>query len=77
MSDLLHYLQKNPKKIVFAEADNYKILKAVQQVNDEGIALPVLLGDPVRIKNLLMNTVLISMIFPVIMIRPARKKKTE
>lgn len=45
--------KKNPKKIVFAEADNYKILKAVQQVNDEGIALPVLLGDPVRIKKLI------------------------
>ncbi|MBD3750329.1 MAG: NADP-dependent malic enzyme [Sphingobacteriales bacterium] len=35
----------NPKKVVFAEADNYKILKAAQIVKDDGIAIPILLGN--------------------------------
>jgi malate dehydrogenase (oxaloacetate-decarboxylating)(NADP+) len=44
---------KNPRKVVFAEADNYKILKAAQIAMDEGIATPVLLGDAKRIKALI------------------------
>lgn len=39
----------NPKRVVFTEADNYKILKAAQQVYEEGIAKPILLGDKERI----------------------------
>ena len=34
----------NPKRVIFAEAEHYKILKAAQQVKDEGIAEPILLG---------------------------------
>ncbi|TVR81198.1 MAG: NADP-dependent malic enzyme [Chitinophagaceae bacterium] len=37
--------KQKPKKVVFAEADNFKILKAAQIVLDEGIAEPILLGD--------------------------------
>jgi malate dehydrogenase (oxaloacetate-decarboxylating)(NADP+) len=37
--------RRDPKRIVFAEADNIKILKAVQLVFDEGIGYPILLGD--------------------------------
>ena len=37
--------KQSPKRVVFAEADNYKILKAAQQVKDEGIAQPILLGN--------------------------------
>lgn len=43
----------NPKRVVFAEADNYKILKAAQIVKDEGIAFPILLGNIEKIKNLI------------------------
>lgn len=42
--------RRNPKRIVFAEADNLKILKAAQIVYDEGIGYPILLGDETRIK---------------------------
>jgi malate dehydrogenase (oxaloacetate-decarboxylating)(NADP+) len=45
--------KQNPKKVVFAEADNYKILKAAQIVSDEGIAIPILLGDESKIKSLI------------------------
>ncbi len=37
--------QSNPKRVVFAEAENYKILKAAEIVLDEGIAIPILLGN--------------------------------
>jgi len=42
-----------PKRVVFAEADNYKILKAAQIVKDEGIAIPILLGNKERIRALM------------------------
>ncbi len=45
--------KQNPKRVVFAEADHYKILKAAQQVADEGIAKPILLGDVEKINKLI------------------------
>lgn len=43
----------DPKRVVFAEADNYKILKAAQIVRDEGIAFPILLGNKEKISRLI------------------------
>ncbi|WP_350292779.1 NADP-dependent malic enzyme [uncultured Croceitalea sp.] len=43
---MLHNRAKvNPKRIVFAEAELMDVLKAAQIVYEEGIAIPVLLGD--------------------------------
>jgi malate dehydrogenase (oxaloacetate-decarboxylating)(NADP+) len=42
-----------PKRVVFAEADNYKILKAAQIVKDDGIAIPILLGNREKINQLI------------------------
>jgi malate dehydrogenase (oxaloacetate-decarboxylating)(NADP+) len=42
--------RQQPKRVLFAEADNYKILKAAQISRDEGVALPVLLGNVEKIK---------------------------
>jgi malate dehydrogenase (oxaloacetate-decarboxylating)(NADP+) len=44
--------RRDPKRIVFAEADNLKILKAAQIVYDEGIGYPILLGDENKIKRI-------------------------
>lgn len=44
---------KNPKRVVFAEADNYKILKSAQVAIEEGVAEPVLLGNKKVIHNLI------------------------
>jgi malate dehydrogenase (oxaloacetate-decarboxylating)(NADP+) len=44
--------RRDPKRIVFAEADNIKILKAAQVIFDEGIGYPILLGDEVKIRNI-------------------------
>ena len=45
--------KRNPQRVVFAEADNYKILKAAQIVKDEGIAEPILLGRESKIRGLI------------------------
>lgn len=44
--------RRDPKRIVFAEADNVKILKAAQIVYDEGIGYPILLGDINKISSM-------------------------
>ncbi len=44
--------RSNPKRIVFSEADNPKVLKAAQIVFDEGIGFPILLGDEQKIKRI-------------------------
>ncbi len=50
---LLHDRAKNnPKRVVFAEADHLDVLKAAQIVNDEGIGIPILLGDKETILEL-------------------------
>lgn len=45
--------QRSPKRVVFAEADNIKILKAAQTAYEEGVAMPILLGKRVVIENLI------------------------
>ncbi|HET6228241.1 MAG TPA: NADP-dependent malic enzyme [Bacteroidia bacterium] len=51
--NLTNKAKQNPKRVIFAEADHYKILKAAQQVADEGIAKPILLGDKAKIERLI------------------------
>jgi malate dehydrogenase (oxaloacetate-decarboxylating)(NADP+) len=41
---LINRAKQNPKRIVYAEADHLDVLKAAQQVYDEKIAIPILLG---------------------------------
>ncbi len=45
--------QMNPKRVVFAEADNIKILKAAQTAWEEGVAFPILLGKRSKIEKLI------------------------
>lgn len=40
-----------PKRIVFAEGEDERVLRAVQVVCDEGIARPILIGRPVEINR--------------------------
>ncbi|MBS1646712.1 MAG: NADP-dependent malic enzyme [Bacteroidetes bacterium] len=53
MRSLITKAKTNPKRVVFAEADTYKILKAAQMARDEGIAKPILLGNKERIQALI------------------------
>lgn len=44
--------RKDPKRVVFAEAENQKVLKTAQMVQDEGVAFPILLGDRQKIEQI-------------------------
>ena len=46
------YAKQSNTKIVFAEAEKYKVLKAAQTVRDQKIATPILLGEQDRIKEI-------------------------
>ena len=45
--------KKNPKRVVFADANNLKMLKAARFVVDQGIAKPILLGSRKAIEQIL------------------------
>ncbi len=53
MNRVLGAAKRNPKRVVFAEADNYKILKAAQTVIEQGLAVPILLGNKKRINQII------------------------
>ncbi|WP_336516971.1 NADP-dependent malic enzyme [Pollutibacter soli] len=44
--------RKDPRRVVFADAENIKVLKAAQLAYDENVAYPILLGDPKKILDL-------------------------
>ena len=50
---IINRAKKDPKRVIFAEADTYKILKAVQIIHDEKIAIPILLGNRSKIEQLI------------------------
>ncbi|GAA0879539.1 NADP-dependent malic enzyme [Algoriphagus jejuensis] len=58
MSIVIGRAKKDPKRVVFGEADNLKILKASQILRDEKIAIPILLGNRERILELIENNAL-------------------
>ena len=51
--NLTEKAKRSPKKVVFAEADNYKILKAAAMAYEEGIAIPILLGKRHNIQKII------------------------
>ena len=53
LRDITLKAQNSPKKVVFTEGDNIKILKAAQIAYEEGIATPVLLGRKTKIIELM------------------------
>lgn len=55
LRNLTNKAKSGLKRVVFAEADNYKILKSAQIVIDEGIAIPILLGNVDRIRQIMLD----------------------
>jgi malate dehydrogenase (oxaloacetate-decarboxylating)(NADP+) len=53
ISRIIDRAKKQPKRVVFAEANHHKILKAAQILKDEGIAHPILLGPKAEIEQLI------------------------
>ena len=52
MRILSNKARRDPKRLVFADAENTKVLKAASIVYDDGIAYPILLGNETRIRNI-------------------------
>jgi len=52
LKNITQKAKRSPKRVVFAEADNYKTLKAATIVYDEGIAKPILLGKLKKIEDI-------------------------
>lgn len=50
---LVNQAKTNPKRVVFAEADQINVLKAAQTVKEEGIAQPILLGNIEKITEIM------------------------
>ncbi len=46
MRPLFEKARKNPKRLVYAEGEGRRVLQAAQQVADDGIAQPILVGRP-------------------------------
>ncbi len=53
ISRIITRARRNPKRVVFAESDDVNILKAAQMAYDEGVAIPILLGNVDRIRKLI------------------------
>lgn len=53
MSRLVFRARQNPKRVVFAEAGHIDILKAAQMSMDEGVSIPILLGNREEITTLI------------------------
>ncbi|AKQ47378.1 malic enzyme [Rufibacter radiotolerans] len=53
MNRILTQARQNPKTVVFAEADNYKILKAASTVVEQKLAYPILLGERAVIQEMI------------------------
>jgi len=51
MRFFIHKAQIEPKRIVFPEGEEEKILRAAQQILDEGVAKPILLGSRTLIRQ--------------------------
>src|SRR4051812_17388524 len=49
---LINRANRDPKRIVFPEGDEPRIIRAAAQLVEEGIAFPILLGDESKIRDL-------------------------
>jgi malate dehydrogenase (oxaloacetate-decarboxylating)(NADP+) len=58
--------RSDPRRLVFAEADNIKILKVAQILFDEGVAYPILLGNKERIRSIASESKIDIEEFPIV-----------
>lgn len=49
---IMHRAQQDPKRVVFSEGEEPKIIRAAARLRDEGLAHPILLGHPDRVASL-------------------------
>ncbi|MEI9933778.1 MAG: NADP-dependent malic enzyme [Ferruginibacter sp.] len=74
--------RQEPKRVVFADAENIKVLKVAQLVLEEGVGFPILLGNEQNIKKLALENGVELENIPIINPKdeahePQRKKYSE
>ncbi|MCX7798010.1 MAG: phosphate acetyltransferase [Melioribacter sp.] len=72
---MVHKARKNPKRIVYPEGEEEKIIRAAHSVYDENIGLPILLGNEEVIKNKIKELGYNEKIFEII--DPQKSPKAE
>ncbi len=72
---IINKAKSDPKRIVFPEGENEKILRAAQTLIEEGIAIPILIGNETKIRTTL--TELNIDLNGVSIIDPASYEKSE
>jgi malate dehydrogenase (oxaloacetate-decarboxylating)(NADP+) len=51
MRDIMDRARRDPRRIVYPEGENERVIRAARRSAAEGIAVPVLIGDPERIRE--------------------------
>ena len=74
MRIILNKARRAPKRVVFPEGHEEKILRACQILHDEGVAHPVVLGDARRVHELMDK---LHLDFPVDVIDPRESKRRD
>lgn len=76
--DIINKAKQEPKTIVISDADNYKVLKAVQMMISQNIAKPILLGDRTKIEDNIRENCIELCDIPIIDINdPEQKDRKE
>ncbi|HSY44220.1 MAG TPA: phosphate acyltransferase [Candidatus Acidoferrum sp.] len=52
ISSVIEKLQRHPKRIVFPEGEEPRVLQAARQFRALGLGAPIILGDPAKINNM-------------------------
>ena len=50
--------KEDPKRVLYGQADNFKVLKAAHAVKNEGIAFPILMGPAAEIRQMIKDNAL-------------------
>ncbi|HWH08645.1 MAG TPA: phosphate acyltransferase, partial [Candidatus Thermoplasmatota archaeon] len=74
MRIILNKARRAPKRVVFPEGTEEKILRACQILHDEGVAHPVLLGDPRQVREQMDR---LHLDFPAEVIDPRASKRRD
>ncbi|HWG92446.1 MAG TPA: NADP-dependent malic enzyme [Candidatus Thermoplasmatota archaeon] len=74
MRIIFNKAKRDPKRVVFPEGEDEKILRACQILHDEGIAQVVLLGDPARIEGRKQD---LRLDFPATIVNPRQSPDRE
>ena len=56
MKPIFTAAKESPRRIVFAEGEDERVLRAVQVIADEGLAKPILVGRPAVLERRIKRT---------------------